>query len=90
MSRPEGAPAAVAAAGQAQEDSQRRDSAEPQASAPTAEKTWARLRAEAALAGCTLHELAGGGFLLTRWGWAKELPDLAAVGAALRAMGVRG
>ena len=40
-------------------------------------------------AGCGLYRLAGGGWLLTRWSLCRELPDLAAVGAVLRAMGVR-
>jgi hypothetical protein len=46
-------------------------------------KPFAKLAAHAALAGCTLHELASGGFLLYRWGMAKELPDLRAVAALL-------
>ena len=52
-------------------------------------KPFAKLAAHAALAGCTLHELASGGFLLCRWGLAKELPDLRAVAALLSRMGVR-
>jgi hypothetical protein len=55
----------------------------------TDEKEAARVRAIAALAGCGLYRLAGGGWLLTRWSLCRELPDLAAVGAVLRAMGVR-
>ena len=52
-------------------------------------KPFAKLAAHAAMAGCTLHELSGGGFLLCRWGLAKELPDLRAVAALLSLMGVR-
>ena len=51
-------------------------------------KHFDTLAAQAALAGCTLHELAGGGFLLCRWGMAKELPGLRAVAAMLDRMGV--
>jgi len=51
-------------------------------------KARATMTARAALAGCTLHELSGGGFLLCRWGMAKELPDLRAVAALLGRMGV--
>lgn len=52
-------------------------------------KAEATMVAGAALVGCTLHRLASGGWLLCRWGLARELPDLAAVGALLRAMGAR-
>jgi len=52
-------------------------------------KPFAKLAARAALAGSTLHALSGGGFLLCRWGMAKELPDLRAVAALLSRMGVR-
>lgn len=53
------------------------------------DKRQSHLAAVAALAGCELHRLASGGWLLTRWGLARELPDLAAVGALLRQMGAR-
>ena len=53
------------------------------------DKRHAHLAAVAALAGCELHRLASGGWLLTRWGLARELADLAAVGALLRQMGAR-
>lgn len=53
------------------------------------DKRQAHLAAVAALAGCELHRLASGGWLLTRWGLARALPDLAAVGALLRQMGAR-
>ncbi len=49
-------------------------------------KHFATLAAHAAMAGCTLHEVACGGFLLCRWGMAKELPDLRAVAALLGRM----
>ena len=52
-------------------------------------KAFARVAAEAALCGCTLHELAGGGFLLCRWGLSRELPCLRAVGDMLRRIGGR-
>jgi hypothetical protein len=45
------------------------------------------MMAHAAQAGCTLHELASGSYLLCRWGMAKELPCLRAVGALLRRIG---
>ena len=50
-------------------------------------KYFATLAARAAMTGCTLHVLACGGFLLCRWGMAKELPDLRAVAAMLGRMG---
>ncbi len=50
-------------------------------------KALATMKARAAQAGCVLHELAGGGFLLCRWGLTKELPCLRAVGDLLRRMG---
>ena len=50
-------------------------------------KYFTTLAARAAMTGCTLHELACGGFLLCRWGMAKELPDLRAVAAMLGRMG---
>ncbi|MBG6082717.1 hypothetical protein [Rubrivivax gelatinosus] len=50
---------------------------------------FAHLQAQAAAAGAKLHRLAGGGFLVSRWGWARECPDLAAVGAFLKRLGVR-
>ena len=51
------------------------------------DKSLAALQAEAALAGCGLYPLACGGWLLTRWGMAKECPDLRAVAALLARMG---
>ena len=52
-------------------------------------KALATMYAKAVQAGCTLHELSGGGFLLCRWGMAKELPCLRAVGDLLRRIGGR-
>jgi hypothetical protein len=45
------------------------------------------MTAQAARCGCTLHELASGGYLLCRWGMARELPCLRAVGNMLRRIG---
>jgi hypothetical protein len=52
-------------------------------------KNIATLKAKAALAGCSLHELSGGGFLLCRWGLSRELPDLRAVNALMEQIGAR-
>lgn len=50
-------------------------------------KALASMTARAALCGCTLHELSGGGYLLCRWGMSRELPCLRAVGDLLRRIG---
>ncbi len=50
-------------------------------------KQLATLKARAAICGCTLHELAGGGYLLCRWNLSRELPCLQAVGDLLRQIG---
>ena len=52
-------------------------------------KAFATMQAQAARAGCGLHELASGAFLLTRWGLSRELPDMRAVAGLLAQMGVR-
>ena len=52
-------------------------------------KAAANMTATAAMAGWTLRALSSGGWLMCRWGRARELPDLAAVGALLRQMGAR-
>ena len=53
-------------------------------------KTFATVRAEAALAACTLHQLAGGGYVLGRWGkTTRELRDLEEVTALLKRMAGR-
>ena len=49
-------------------------------------KGLASLKTQAAMAGCGLHELSGGGYLLTRWQLARELPDLRAVSMLLARM----
>ena len=57
---------------------------------PDAEgKAVANMTATAAMAGWTLRALSSGGWLMCRWGRARELPDLAAVGALLRQLGAR-
>ncbi len=57
------------------------------ASTDALEEATARMKARAAQCGCSLHEMAGGGFLLCRWGHCKEVPCLRAVGALLRRIG---
>lgn len=51
-------------------------------------KSFATTRAVAALAGCQLHELASGGFLVARWNLSREFGDLQQVRRFLRSMGV--
>jgi hypothetical protein len=68
-----------------QSETNTRDSA----AAFTEGKALATMQARAAQAGCVLHELSGGGFLLCRWGMTKELPCLRAVGDLLRRLGGR-
>jgi len=83
-----GAPGTAAGvAGQAQ--GQNTDSTSIVGEADAERKERERMTATAALAGWTLHSLSSGGWLLCRWGRARELPDLAAVGALLRQMGAR-
>ena len=54
-------------------------------------KAFSRMRAQAAFAaGISVYELAGGGFLASRWNWPpRELPDLGALAAFLRRQGVQ-
>ncbi len=52
-------------------------------------KALASMQARAALAGCTLHELAGGGYLLCRWNLSAFAPCLRCVGDLLRRIGGR-
>lgn len=52
-------------------------------------KEFETMRARAALARCTLHQLSSGGFLLCMGGLAREVPDLRQVGAVLAQMGRR-
>jgi hypothetical protein len=50
-------------------------------------KAVATLRAALALRGHELYALAGGGWLVSRWGMSRELPDLAAVHRFAKAVG---
>lgn len=75
--------------GQEQDDSRDSQASGYGMQADAERKAVATMSAHAARAGCTLHELAGGGFLLCRWHLARELPDLRAVASLLRQMGVR-
>lgn len=50
-------------------------------------KTFATMQARAARCGCTLHELAGGGYLVAKWNYSRAVPCLRAVGDMLRQMG---
>jgi len=50
-------------------------------------KTFATMAARAARCGCTLHELAGGGYLVAKWNYSRAVPCLRAVGDMLRTMG---
>jgi hypothetical protein len=45
------------------------------------------MQAKAALRGCTLLEMADGGFVLCRWNCCKAMPCLRAVGNLLRQIG---
>ena len=47
----------------------------------------ATLRAELLQQGHHLHQLAGGGWLVSRWGLCRELPDLRAVRQFARQVG---
>lgn len=55
----------------------------------TDDKTFATLQAQAALAGITVFRTAHGDYMVSRWSWSRTLPDLAAVEALLRQMGMR-
>jgi hypothetical protein len=52
-----------------------------------AAKRFRKLQTEAALAGCGLLELAGGGFLLSRWGLTRELRSIDEVQQMLAQIG---
>jgi hypothetical protein len=60
--------------------------------APCTEDSNAKLKtkyaARFANAGHCMYELASGGFLVSRWGHSRELPDLRAVIAFARQMGI--
>jgi hypothetical protein len=51
-------------------------------------KQLAGVKAAFAMAGHTVHELSGGGFLVARWGLAKECPSLFALKHFARQIGV--
>ncbi len=75
--------------GQEQDDSRDSQASGYGTQADAERMAVATMSAHAARAGCTLHELAGGGFLLCKWSLSRELPDLRAVAALLRRMGVQ-
>jgi hypothetical protein len=50
-------------------------------------KELSTLRAKLGLLGLGLYALAGGGYLVTRWGLCRECPDLRAVAAFARQVG---
>jgi len=50
-------------------------------------KAFSTLQARAALKGCALRPLAGGGYLMSQWSYSREVPDLRTVGDLLRRMG---
>lgn len=52
-------------------------------------KALATMKARAARCGCSLHELADGGYLVGRWNYSKAVPCLRAVGDLLRQFGGR-
>ncbi len=52
-------------------------------------KALSTMKARAALCGCTLHELAGGAYLVGKWNYSKAVPCLRAVGDLLRQIGGR-
>lgn len=50
-------------------------------------KAFATMQARAALAGCTLHRLASGAYLLGRWNLSREFPNLREVSVVLDRIG---
>ena len=50
-------------------------------------KAEVNMQARAALAGCAIYRLAGGEFLLTKWGLSKSCPDLRSIGVLLDRLG---
>ena len=52
-------------------------------------KALATLKAQAALCGCRLVELADGSFLICKWNYSRAVPCLRAVGDVLRQIGGR-
>jgi hypothetical protein len=55
---------------------------------PADRKTVATLKAQFALRGHAVHEMAGGGFIICRWGLVRACRDLEALQAFARKMGV--
>jgi hypothetical protein len=53
------------------------------------QKRFATLKAQAALHGIAVHQLADGGYLVCRWNMTKDVPDLDALSRFLHTMGVR-
>ena len=79
----EGHRAHGAPAGQIQ--NQQRHFADDEAS----RKALATLKAQAALCGCRLVELADGSFLICKWNYSRAVPGLREVGDLLRQIGGR-
>ncbi len=52
-------------------------------------KALATLKAQAALCGCRLVELADGSFLICKWNYSRAVPGLREVGDLLRQIGGR-
>lgn len=50
-------------------------------------KAFATMAARLALAGYSLHHLADGGYLVTRWNFSARLPSLHAVGQQVEQIG---
>lgn len=63
------------------------DHTEDSASGDALQEAITRMKVRASQCGCSLHEMADGGYLLCRWGHCKEVPCLRAVGALLRRIG---
>ena len=57
------------------------------AATETDRKALVTMQARAALCGCTLHELVGGEYLISRWNLSKVVSDLRAVGNLLHRIG---
>lgn len=57
------------------------------AATEAADKAFSALKARAAVRGCSLRALASGGYLMSQWGYSREVPDLRTVGDLLRRMG---
>lgn len=55
----------------------------------TDRKAFATMKANAALVGCSLSELADGGYLVSRWNYSKAVPCLRSVDDLLHRIGGR-